>query len=180
VSEIDRDLTIEEVAALVCATLDRHGVSVVLSGGSVVSIYASNEYASFDLDFIRTGLAVKVDAAMQELGFEKKRGRHWIHPRTDYWVEFPAGPVAVGDTLVREFAERRTPHGVLRLLAPTECVMDRLVNFFHNGDLECLDQAVAVARRQRKQVDLERIEAWSRGERAHEKFLEFRRRLGSR
>lgn len=56
-------------------------------------------------------------------------------------------------------------------------MLDRLVNYFHNGDLECLDQAVAVARRQRRQVDLERIEAWSRGEGAHEKFEEFRRRL---
>jgi len=175
-SEVDRKLTLEEVAALVCATLDRHGVSVVLSGGSVVSIYASDEYVSFDLDFVRTGLAAKVDAAMQELGFEKK-GRHWTHPRTDYWVEFLAGPVAVGDEVVTEFADRKTPHGVLRLLAPTECVMDRLVNYFHNGDLECLDQAVVVAQRERKQVDLERIEAWSRGERAHEKFQEFKRRL---
>jgi hypothetical protein len=179
VSEVHRKLNLEEVAALVCATLDRHGVNVVLSGGSVVSLYAHNEYASFDLDFVRTGLAVKVDAAMQELGFEKK-GRHWTHPRSDYWVEFPAGPVAVGDEVVTEFAERRTAHGVLRLLAPTECVMDRLVNYFHNDDLECLDQAVAVARHQRRKIDLARIEAWSRGERAHEKFQEFQRRLRAR
>ena len=177
-SAINEKLTIEEVAALVCATLARHGVSVVLSGGSVVSIYASNEYASFDLDFVRTGLAVKVDAAMQELGFEKT-GRHWTHQRTDYWVEFPAGPVAVGDTQVTEFAQRKTRFGLLRLLAPTECVMDRLVNYFHNADLECLDQAIAVARHQRKRVDLERIETWSRreGASAFGKFQEFVKRL---
>ena len=49
-------MSLEQVAALVCATLDRHGISVVLSGGAVVSIYSDDEYVSFDLDFIPTGL----------------------------------------------------------------------------------------------------------------------------
>jgi hypothetical protein len=61
-SVISRDLIREEVAAAVCAALERAGIPVVLSGGSVVSIYSDNEYESYDLDFIRTGLARKVDA----------------------------------------------------------------------------------------------------------------------
>ena len=173
-SAIEEELTIEEVGALVCTTLERNGVRVVLSGGSVVSIYADNEYQSYDLDFVRIGLGQRVDAAMKALGFEKE-GRHWRHPRTRYWVEFPAGPVAVGDTVVRDFAIRSTQFGDLRLLAPTECVMDRLTHYYHNDDLQCLDQALAVA--QRHAVDLDEIEAWSRREHRAEKFLEFRRRL---
>ena len=47
----------EEVAALVCDALSRAEIPVVLSGGAVVSIYSDNEYESFDLDFIREGLA---------------------------------------------------------------------------------------------------------------------------
>lgn len=169
-------MSLEEVAALVCATLDRHGVPVVLSGGSVVSIYAHNPYPSMDLDFIREGLARKVDAAMLELGFEKgPRRRHWTHPSTPYWVEFPAGPVGIGAMRVTEFAERATSVGTLRLLAPTECVMDRLTYYYFNDDLECLEQALAVARNQ--DVDLHKIEKWSQDEARNEKFQEFLARL---
>jgi hypothetical protein len=53
--------------------------------------------------------------------------------------------------------------------------MDRLTHYFHNNDLQCLDQAIAVARSRR--VDLARIEAWSRGEARLEMFQEFVRRL---
>jgi len=69
-------MTREEVAALVCATLEGRGIEVVLSGGAVVSIYTENAYESFDLDFIQTGLTRKVAPAMEELGFHKE-ARYW-------------------------------------------------------------------------------------------------------
>jgi len=173
---IDERTSLENVAALVCTTLEAHGISVVLSGGAVVSIYSDAEYVSYDLDFIPTGLARKVDAAMQSLGFEKTQ-RHWTHPKSRYWVEFPPGPVAIGEETIRTFAERETRMGTLRLLAPTECVMDRLAWYFHDADTQCLEQAVDVATRH--PVDLKRIERWARGERPHgeERFREFARRL---
>ena len=64
---IDERLSLEELAALVCTTLEEHEISVVLSGGSVVSIYSNAEYVSYDLDFTPVGLARKVDNAMQSL-----------------------------------------------------------------------------------------------------------------
>ena len=169
-------MPLEKLAALVCTALDRHGISVVLSGGAVVSIYSDGEYVSYDLDFIPTGLARKVDRAMQSLGFEKQQ-RHWRHPRSRYWVEFPAGPVAIGEEQIHEFAERESQTGTLRLLHPTECVMDRLAWYFHDADRQCLEQAVQVASRQ--SVDLRRIERWARKERPHgpERFHEFARLL---
>ena len=78
---IGQRTSLEDLAALVCTTLEAHGISVVLSGGAVVSIYSDAEYVSYDLDFIPTGLARKVDAAMQPLGFEKTQ-RHWTHPKS--------------------------------------------------------------------------------------------------
>ncbi len=173
-SVISRDLSREEVAAAVCEALARADIPVVLSGGSVVSIYTDNEYESYDLDFVCTGLARKVDSVMVELGF-LKQGRHWTHPETRFWVEFPPGPVQVGEATIRRFAERRTPLGILRLLAPTECVMDRLVAYYHWNDPQCLEQAVAVARSH--PIDLARIEEWSRNERALANFRIFRDRL---
>lgn len=167
-------IALEDLAALICSTLERYEVRVVLSSGSVVTIYSNNAYQSHDLDFIQTGLARRTDAAMEELGFARQ-GRHWVHSQTPYLVEFPPGPVQVGDTIVTEFAELPTRLGVLRLLAPTDCVMDRLAAFYHWNDRQCLEQALAVTRRHA--IDLERVEKWSRAERAEAKFREFSERL---
>ena len=170
------ELSREEVAALVCDTLEQAGVSVVLSGGAVVSIYSDNEYESFDLDFIGIGLARKVDSVMTSLGFARS-GRHWSHPDTRFWVEFPPGPVQVGDTIVTEFAERQTSVGTLFLLMPTECVMDRLAGFYHWSDDQCLEQAVAVAKRH--PIHLERVRKWSIRESSTSKFELFVARLNA-
>jgi hypothetical protein len=173
-SRVTESMAVDEVAALVCSTLERHGIEVVLCGGSVVSIYSENEFESYDLDFVPTGLARKVDTAMRELGFQRN-GRHWRHPQSRYWVEFPPGPVAIGETQVKEFEERTTSQGTLRLLRPTECVMDRLAAYFHWNDRQGLEQAIAVARRH--PVDRARIESWAHGERAGAKLAEFLERL---
>jgi hypothetical protein len=113
---------------------------------------------------------------MQSLGFEKRQ-RHWTHPRSRYWVEFPPGPVAIGEETIRTFAERETRTGSLRLLAPAECVMDRLAWYIHDADTQCLEQAVRVATLH--PIDLKRIGRWARGERPHgeERFREFEQRL---
>ena len=176
---IDERMPLEEIAALVCTTLESHGIVVVLSGGAVVSIYSNDEYVSYDLDFIPIGLARKVDRAMESLGFAKQQC-HWRHPRSRYWVEFPAGPVAVGEETIHEFAERRSATGVLRLLGPTECVMDRLTWYFHSADSQCFEQAVRIA--SLHPVDLPRIARWASGERPHgpKRFREFARRLTMR
>jgi len=167
-------MTREEVAALVCTNLESRGIEVVLSGGAVVSIYTDNAYESFDLDFIQTGLNRKVEPVMKQLGFSKE-ARYWKHPGTRFWVEFPPGPVQVGDDIIRIFSKRSTSFGDLRLLTPTDCVMDRLAGYYHWNDPQSLDQAVAVARRH--DVDLGRIKAWSDRERARERYRDFLARL---
>jgi len=174
---IDERMSLEEVAAMVSTTLARHGIRAVLSGGAVVSIYSDNAYESKDLDFIIEGIAKKEDPAMEELGFRKESGRYWSHPQTEFWVEFPSGPLQVGNAPVESVKELETSTGVLRLLAPTECVMDRLAAYYHWKDHQGLDQAVQVALRQ--EVDLPRIREWSRaeGEMGVEGFRRFVERL---
>lgn len=174
-SSVHPGLSREQLAALVCTTLEDHGVRVVLSGGGAASIYAPNPYESMDLDFIQIGLSRRVDSAMRELGFQKERGRHWTHPDTEFWIEFPPGPVQVGDEVIHHFAERQTSHGTLRILTPTDCVMDRLAWYYHANDAQGLEQAVAVAAA--NDVDMDRIQEWSNRERAGEKFERFRERL---
>ncbi|MBM4382220.1 MAG: hypothetical protein FJ091_02505 [Deltaproteobacteria bacterium] len=176
-SRIHPKLSLADLAGLICAALDQAGIEAVLSGGSVVSIYSDNAYQSFDLDFIRTGLGRKVDAAMDGLGF-RRQGRHWVHDGTPYLVELPPGPVQIGELTITEFAEKETKLGTLRMLTPTDCVMDRLAWFYHSNDAQGLAQALEVARRH--DVDLSRIARWSEGERAAEKFRAFRRELRKR
>jgi len=119
--EIDASWSLEQVAARVCTLLDEAGISVVRSGGAVVSIYSENAYESYVLDFVPTGLARRVDRVMESMGFAKQH-RPWVHPRSRHWVEFPSGPVAIGEEVIRAFAERPSAVGTLRLLRPTECV----------------------------------------------------------
>jgi hypothetical protein len=175
---ISRDTPLEEIATLVCSRLEADGISVVLSGGAAVSIYSANEYESYDLDFIPTGLARRVDRTMEALGFVRQQ-RHWVHPKNSYWVEFPAGPVAIGEEVIHDFAERRSAAGVLRILHPTECVMDRLTWFFHNADRQCLEQALQVTRRH--PVNLKRIERWAakEGPNGLARFREFAERAAA-
>jgi len=177
-TSIRENMTIEEVGALVCTTLEQHGIRAILSGGAVVSIYSLNEYESKDLDFIVEGISKQVAPAMQALGFSKEAGRRWTHPQTEYWVEFPPGPVQVGDSLVTEYAEISTSVGVLRLLKPTECVMDRLAAYYHWNDPQGLEQAIQVA--MKCDIELDRIESWSKRERATAKFKIFAEALNAR
>lgn len=177
--QITESTTTEELAGIVSAALEAAGISAVLSGGAVVSIYTNNEYESGDLDFISSASTKSIAEAIRPLGFVR-RGRMFSHPRTPLFVEFPAGPLAIGDQLIRpsDVAEKRTAAGRLRLLTPTQCVMDRLAAYFHWNDLQSLDQAVLVASSQ--PVSISRVEEWAKREGAGEKLETFKKHLAAR
>lgn len=164
----------EEVAVAVYTSLRKEGIGVVLSGGSVVSIYSENEYESNDLDFVKTGLSRRLDHVMVGLGFVTK-DRYWVHPDSPYWIDFNPGPVEIGNRVLRDCPERSTPAGPIRMLTPTECVMDRLAWYFHDDDTQALDQAIAVALRQH--IELDEISRWADEEGCRDKFLEFQNQL---
>lgn len=165
-----------ELAAYVHSHLARNGIQVVLSGGSCVAIYASDRYSSMDLDFVERLHVTrrKLAKALAEIGFAEK-DRYFVHPDTDFYLEFPSGPLAVGGEPVKNVEELRLETGTLLLLSPTDCIKDRLAAFYHWNDRQCLQQAVWVA--QERQVDWDDLERWSRQEGALDKFAEFRRKF---
>jgi hypothetical protein len=169
-------MSVEELAGLVCQTLKEVGVIVTLTGGACVSIWSKGKYVSNDLDFIEEGPVPprKIRDALQSLGFHKQ-GKDFRNPATKFFVEFPTGPLMVGDQRVEKVAERKMPAGALRLLTPTDCVKDRLAAFFHWNDNQSLEQALMVARAQK--VDLRDIHQWSKSEGQEDKFRVFERRL---
>ena len=88
----------EELAGVICQSLMDAGVTVTLTGGACVTIWSKGKYTSCDLDFIEEGPVPrrKIQAVLGLLGFERK-GRHFIHPETSFFVEFPTGPLMVGN-----------------------------------------------------------------------------------
>jgi hypothetical protein len=92
-----------ELAAYVQDSLQAEGIQVVLSGGSAVSFYSGDKYVSKDLDLINTSFSrrSKIKAVMDKLGFHEQ-GRYFIHPETTFFIEFPDGPLSVGEEPVKE------------------------------------------------------------------------------
>ena len=101
-------------------------IDVVLSGGSCVEIYSQGTYTSNDLDFINRYNESKkaIKDVMLSLGF-KQENRYFIHDDVEYLIEFPPGPLGVGDSPVNEITQIKTETGVLRLLTATDCIKSR-------------------------------------------------------
>ena len=172
------EMTMEELAAFVCDTLNQNGIETVLSGGCCVEIYSQGKYTSDDIDLIDrfNGGHRKIKEIMEKIGFkEYKMKRYFIHDETDYFIEFPRGPLGVGDMPVTTIAQRQTDTGTLRLLTPTDCIKDRLAAYYHWGDEQSLLQAVWVAKE--NEFSLEDVEVWSIEERMKEKFSVFKKML---
>jgi hypothetical protein len=170
------DMTRLEMAGFIASELKSRGIDVVLSGGSCVSIYSHGKYVSLDLDFVNISFTKRkhIIRAMESLGFLEE-DRFFKHPETDILVEFPAGPLGVGEEPVKQIDEIDTGTGVLRIISPTDCVKDRLTWYYHDNDTECLEQAVLVAKN--RVIDLDEIQRWSEGEGKGKEFQEIRARL---
>ena len=163
------EMSVGEVAAYVAGHMRQSDINVVLTGGSCVSIYTDNRYLSYDLDFIEEGRSTrkKLAACLQGIGFLEKN-RYFTHTDTRFFVEFPSGPLAIGDGPVNSITQLEFATGTLRLLSATDCVKDRRANYYHWQDRQCLDQAIMVAAD--AEVDLVEVDRWSRHEGMAEEF----------
>jgi hypothetical protein len=173
--KISKKSDIQTVATIVCNCLLENGIDAVLSGGAVVSIYTDNEYESKDLDFISSADRRTIEAALTEIGFAKSSGRYFTHKETEFFVEFPSPPLAIGDMPIKEWATQSNKAGKLQLLTPTHSVMDRLAGFYHWDDKQNLDQAIIIAKRH--PLKIKTIEDWSKSEGKENKFNEFLKKL---
>jgi len=160
------------IGAYVHSHLRKKG-SMWFSGGAAVGIYSGGKYVSQDLDLVR-GYAVSrraIASAMKEIGFEETQGRHFKHPEAHHFIEFPPGPLTVGEEPVRQVDEMEFATGTLRLISPADCVKDRLASYYHFGDRQSLIQAAMVANQ--NVVDRHEIRRWSKGEGHLARFEDF-------
>ncbi len=108
-SVIHKAITARDLAGLIASHLAAKGIDVTLVGGTRVSIYSDNFYQSDDLDFV---------------------DRYFEHPDSPFVVEFPPGPLSVGDDPVRNWSTLSTPLGTFTLITPEDCIKDRLAAYF--------------------------------------------------
>ena len=175
---IERDTSLRDVAFEVCSALDRAGATAVLTGGGAATLYAPEAIQSFDLDFVLTlqrskGAPVQ---ALEALGY-RRTGHHYTHSANPFLLEFPAGPLAIGDELITAWNTLREDDRLLHVLSPTDSCRDRLAAFYHFHDQSSLESTLAIHAAQSERVDLERIRRWSVEEGAAGRFEEFLRRL---
>ena len=160
---ITEQSTVEEVAALVSDALENAGITAILSGGSAVTIYSHNQYLSRDLDFVTSAIVADLKPVLERLGFEHTgvpRLSQFSHPKVEWYVEFPPSPLTFGHLHVNptDCDVIELPVGKLRIITPTQSVMDRLAAVYAWNDVQSRDQAILVAANQ--DIDWEALELW--------------------
>ncbi len=170
--------TVAEVAAIISDALESAGITAVLSGGSAVTIYSNNAYLSRDLDFVTSALVSDLKPVLERLGFVHTgvpRLSQFRHPEIAWYVEFPPSPITFGHLHVNpgDCAVIELPVGKLRIITPTQSVMDRLAAAYAWKDAQSRDQAIMVAANQ--DVDWTLLQTWFSNEgESVEEFQRFR------
>ena len=174
-------LSIIELATLICESLRKEGVQATLSGGAYAEIYSNDAYVTGDLDFVINFLWPENDKIIQKvmstLGFVKK-GRIYLNESVAYSVEFPPGPLSIGDEYQIKPVELKLSTGTLSLLSPADSVKDRLTGYFYSNDNQCLEQAVLIC--QMNKVDMDEIAGWAKKEGQSDKYKEFLKRFSKK
>lgn len=171
--------TEEELWRYVGWHIEGAGIRSVLVGGAVVAIYTEGLYRSGDLDLVPDDLArARLEETLAQIGFQATRSRYFKHPACPHlFLEFPRGPVEIGEQYPVVPAEIEVEGRTLRLLSPTDCVKDRLAGYIHLKSRANFDQAVLVALRQSARVDLDGVREWCAREGGMAAFGEFSARL---
>jgi hypothetical protein len=169
-------MTQAEFGAFIQSQLRKKGIEVILAGGAAVAMYSNNKYVSKDLDLINIyGVnRRKIREVMIEVGFLEE-GRYFRHPDSQFFIEFPPGPLVIGEEPVKQIIEKKLSTGTLKVISPTDCVKDRLAAYYHWGDQQSLLQAVLVA--QQHKINVDEIRRWSLAEGKLKEFERIEGRL---
>ena len=182
---IDRNSSLEDICFAVSSVLHKYDIAAVLTGGSAAAIYVPEVNTSKDADFVldeKPSRAI-LTQALGELGFvPSPTAGMFKHPNSEFTIDFPRGPLAVGGEYVRETATLVRGELRLRILMPLDCVRDRLAHFYHWNDYQALSAAAVVARTHCDANDFVELEAWterenSPGKNFRAKYEEFQRRV---
>lgn len=164
--------TLRDAIQVVAGALNKAGIRAVLVGGACATVYSGWSYQSEDVDLIlrSTPTQKELDSALASVGFTRREAQYF-HRETEFFVEFPRGPLAIGQDLSIVPVQLAVGRSSVPALSPTDSCRDRLAAFYHWGDRQSLDVAIAIAVRHR--INLRLVRSWSDGEGAAAKFKEF-------
>ncbi|MGB0452743.1 MAG: hypothetical protein ACPGJV_03440 [Bacteriovoracaceae bacterium] len=156
--------------------LSDSGFDAVLVGGAVVSVYSEGAYESGDLDFVIQNLSKeRLPEVMKEIGFLKK-GKEYRHPHCAHlFVEFPSGPLGIGEDYDIRPREEMVDGSIIKILSPTDSIKDRLASYIYFKDREGMDQAVLIAKSQ--PFNRSSVKRWCQGERREDVYKDFIKRF---
>lgn len=168
--------TLRDVVQAVSRALRAEGIRAVLTGGASASIHSDGDYLSHDLDYILQNRVTQkhLDEAMATVGFARSHDKY-VHSESPFFVEFPRGPLAIGDDDLVNPVEVRVGNTSVLTLSATDACRDRLAAFYHWHDRQSLETALKIA--QRRTVDVSAIRRWSAREGMTAQFQEFQRRM---
>ncbi len=168
--------TIHEVIEAVAGALGKAGIDAVLVGGACATLYSAGVYTSEDLDFIVQSAPTRrvLDDAMATVGFSR-RDAQYFHAKSDFFVEFPRGPLSIGEDVRIRPVRLKVGRIEISALSATDSCRDRLAAFYHWNDRQSLEVAIAIALHNR--IGLEAIRRWSESENALPRFEEFEREI---
>lgn len=159
--------------------LESAGIRSVLVGGAVVSIYTEGLYRSGDLDLVLDdSCREQLTEVLAGIGFVPSQSRYFKHPSCSHlFIEFPRGPVEIGEEFPIVPDEIEVAGKMLRLLSPTDSVKDRLAGYIHWKSRSYFDQAVLICRRQLQRVDIIAVRDWCEKEGGKVAFEELKNQL---
>ncbi len=177
-----KNCTEEELWRYVGWHLDGAGIQSVLVGGAVVAIYTEGLYRSGDLDLIPDDMGrTRLKEVLAQIGFHPSKSRYFKHPECSHlFLEFPRGPVEIGEQYPVVPAEIEVEGRTLRLLSPTDSVKDRLAGYIHLKVRANFEQALLICQRQQGRVDLDDVRKWCVREGGTSAFEELVRSLEQR
>jgi hypothetical protein len=179
-AKISKDSSLSDVAAIVSQALSKAGIAATLTGGGAVAIYSDNKYESHDLDFVTAAIIAELEPVLASIGFVHTgvpRLSQFEHPLIQWFLEFPPAPLSFGNLYAdhKDCTVLHLPVGELRIITPTQSVMDRLAAAFVWSDPQSREQAILVAVCQ--DIDWHALKVWFRNE--GESDAEFERFRGA-
>jgi hypothetical protein len=179
---ISEESTLADVCYAVAGALAGTRIEAVLCGGSAATMYAPQSYFSYDADFVldNDDDLNTVAAALSTIGLKREgRSRIFSHPTCRFTVDFPKGPLGIGNEYVRDVSLMQRGGVTLRIVTRTDCIRDRLAHYYYWNDQGALEAAIAVAKVDPKDTNLQLIRDWTEREDPIliAKFEEFAKRL---
>jgi len=169
------ELSAREAAAFLADYLADHEVNTMLTGSTCAACYV-NSITPKSVDLVTPIYHVeKMTKLMKKVGLKSNELRTFFHSKAPFDIHFLPPPVTSGDSRVEELVVQETIYGQMNILGITDCVMQRLAQWYHWGELDAFEEALLLAKNYK--VDFAQIKLWSSREWATEKFTEFMKAL---